>query len=82
MHTMKIGDRTIGYYDPEDAAPCRACHVQPEIKGSGSDGSRYLRCPECGIKTGTSTTGLDALIPKWNAVMDVAWPDSDPKRGL
>lgn len=66
------------HYDKNDIAPCRACGVAPDYRKASSD-AYYLRCPECGIKTGTSTGGLDALVPKWNAVMDDDWPNTDPR---
>lgn len=80
MRKVVYSNMVIEYYDESDLAECRACHVKPELNGRSSDGSRYLRCPVCGIKTGSSTSGLEGLLPVWNAVMDDAWPESDPKR--
>lgn len=80
MHRIEYSNMTIDYYDEDDLAPCRACGVKPDMKGTSSDGARYLRCPKCGIKTGTSTGGLEGLLPVWNAVMDDGWPESDPKK--
>lgn len=82
MHTVEYATMTISYYDEDDLAPCRACGVKPELKGTSSDGSRYLRCPSCGIKTGSSTSGLEGVLPIWNAAMDDRWPESDPKGRL
>lgn len=77
--SMQIGDQTIWYYDEGDIAPCRKCGIKPDYrKGSGNSGD-YIRCPGCGIKTGTSTSGLEGLIPTWNAIMDDGWPANDPK---
>ena len=82
MRTMDFGGRTIGYYEECDIAPCRACGVQPVYSANNSSGAGYIRCPECGMKTGTSTSGLEGVLPAWNAVMDDEWPASDPKAGL
>lgn len=80
MHTVELGDQTIAYYDEEDLAPCRACGVAPVYNdGRSNGGSCSVRCPSCGIKTGTSTSGLEGVLPAWNAVMDGGWPQSDPK---
>lgn len=67
------------FYEESDIAECR-CGGMPEFKGSET-GGYYVRCPECGIKTGTSTAGLESVLPVWNRIMDDAWPASDPKRG-
>ena len=79
MRTVVYSNMTLKYYDESDLAPCRACGVKPELKGKDSNGARYLRCPVCGVKTGSSTSGLEGLLPVWNAVMDDNWPASDPK---
>ena len=83
---MRIADFTIGgqkiaYYDEGDLAECRACHVRPVFK-RGTGDACFVRCPKCGIKTGTSTSGLEGVLPVWNAVMDDAWPESDPKKAI
>ena len=53
----------------------RVCHVKPIYKkGSGNSGD-YVRCPKCGIKTGTSTSGLGHLVPVWNKLMVDGWED-------
>ena len=83
MRVMRYRDDVvIGYYEEDDLAECRACHVRPIYKRGSGNGGDYVRCPVCGIKTGTSTSGLEGVLPVWNAVMDDAWPESDPKRGL
>ena len=83
MYTLDFGDQTIGYYEESDLAECRVCHVKPIYKnGASTSGSCYVRCPGCGIKTGTSTSGLEGVLPVWNAIMDDNWPESDPKRAL
>lgn len=81
---MRVHDYGYGhvyaYYEESDLAECRACHVKPVYKdGCSGNGSSYVRCPVCGIKTGTSTSGLEGVLPVWNAVMDDSWPESDPK---
>lgn len=70
------------YYEESDLAECRACHVRPEYRANGTNGAGHVICPKCGIRTGTSTSGLERVLPAWNAVMDDAWPESDPKRGF
>lgn len=75
MYSLEFGGQTISYFDEEDLAPCRACGVQPVYKeGSGNSGD-YVRCPKCGIKTGTSTSGLGHLAPVWNKLMVDGWED-------
>ena len=76
------GGRQIGYYDESDLAECRICHVKPVYKFSSTSQAGSIRCPSCGIKTGTSTSGLEGVLPVWNAIMDDNWPESDPKAGL
>ena len=76
MRTMDFGGETIAYYDEEDLAECRVCHVKPIYKdGTSSSGGAYVRCPECGIKTGTSTSGLEGVLPVWNRLMVDNWED-------
>ena len=70
----------IGYFEEEDLAECRACHVKPEYKCNNSAGAAYVRCPVCGIKTGTSTAGLEGVLPTWNRIMVDDW--KDPKEEL
>lgn len=83
MRTTVFGEHVIGYYDEDDLAECRICHVRPTYRdGTSSSGGAYVRCPKCGIKTGMSTSGLEGVLPVWNAIMDDSWPESDPKRGL
>lgn len=84
MRTMKLYDgEIIGYYDEGDLAECRVCHVKPIYKdGARTNGACYVRCPVCGIKTGTSTMGLEGVLPVWNAIMDDNWPESDPKKAI
>ena len=63
MHSLQFGSETVWYFDEEDLAECRVCHVKPIYKkGSGNAGD-YVRCPKCGIKTGTCTSGLGHLVP-------------------
>lgn len=78
----EIGGRKVAFYEASDLAPCRACKVPPVYKESTSSSGDYVRCPKCGIKTGSSTAGLEALVPRWNAIMADDWPASDPKAGL
>ena len=48
-----------------DMPPCRACGVQPVVKGNHS--SKRLECPSCGMRTRQSTSGPD--WDAWEAVM-------------
>ena len=81
MRTMEFGGKTIGYYEESDLAECRVCHVRPTYKdGTSSSGGAYVRCPSCGIRTGTSTSGLEGVLPVWNRLMADNW--QDPKEGL
>ena len=70
------------YYEESDLAECRACHVRPEYRTSNTTGAGHVVCPKCGIRTGTSASGLERVLPAWNAVMDDSWPASDPKMGV
>lgn len=47
------------YYEESDLAECRACHVRPEYRANGTNGAGHVICPKCGIRTGTSTSGLE-----------------------
>ena len=81
MYVIEItSGEMIGYYDEDDIAECRRCHAALEYKWSSTAQSGYIRCPKCGIKTGTSTSGLEGVLPVWNGIMDDRWPESDPKR--
>ena len=81
--TQLTKDVAIGYYEESDLAECRACHVRPVYNdGRKGSGSCFVRCPSCGIKTGTSTSGLEGVLPVWNAIMDDRWPENDPKNKL
>lgn len=73
--------RVYAYYEESDLAECRVCHVRPTYKdGTPSSGGSYVRCPVCGIKTGTSTAGLEGVLPTWNRLMVDGW--KDPKEAL
>ena len=75
MHELRISDEIVArYFDEEDIAPCRLCKVQPVYKGNVQTGG-YIRCPKCGIKTGTCTSGLGGLIQTWNGIMVDGWED-------
>lgn len=75
MYSMELGKETIWYFEEDDLAECRVCHVKPVYKvGSGNSGD-YVRCPKCGIKTGTSTSGLGGVLPVWNRMMVDGWED-------
>ena len=79
MRIMELAKgKTYAYYDEGDLAECRACHVRPVYKECS--GAAYVRCPSCGIKTGTSTSGLEGVLPTWNRVMVDGW--QDPKEQL
>ena len=39
MHRIEYSNMTIDYYDEDDLAPCRACGVKPDMKGTSSDGA-------------------------------------------
>jgi len=75
MYTTEFGSRLIGYLDEDDIAECRVCHVKPVYKESGASQAGMIRCPKCGIKTGTSTSGLGAVAVVWNRVMVDGWED-------
>ena len=82
---MRINDygngRVYAYYEEGDLAECRVRHVRPVYKdGTSSSGDSYVRCPGCGIKTGTSTSGLEGVLPTWNRLMVDNW--TDPKEAL
>ena len=82
---MRISDygngRVYAYFEESDLAECRVCHVRPVYKdGTSSSGGSYVRCPKCGIKTGTSTSGLEGVLPVWNRLMVDNW--TDPKEAL
>lgn len=75
MHSLTFGDTEIYYFDEEDLAPCRACGVQPIYKKGAGNSGDYVRCPKCGVKTGTCTSGLGGLVPVWNRIMLDGWED-------
>lgn len=81
MRVTEFGGMRIGYYEEADLAECRVCHVRPVYNdGRKGSGTAYVRCPVCGIKTGTSTSGLEGVLPTWNRLMVDGW--EDPKEGL
>lgn len=81
---MRIHDyghgKVYAYYEEDDLAECRACGVRPIYKEGSGNGGAYVRCPSCGIKTGTSTSGLEGVLPVWNRIMVDDW--QDPKEGV